>query len=1134
MDKKLNVLVIEDNQADAEMNIRILRTSGYNVHYERVENGEQMTIALNRGNWDIILSDYSMPRFSVQSALEIYYAHGIDIPFIVISGTIGEEKAVELVKAGVHDILVKGKMSRFITIVEKELREASKRRGFDTLSSSLEQSKQRYKRYIDHAPDGVFILDEKGNYIEVNPAACAMSGYSSEELLTLSVPDILTESSQLNWLAHLNSLITNGSLQADIFVRRKSGELRWWVLEATRLSDNLFLCFTIDITRRKEMEENLRSHQVELELQNDELLEANSRVEATSLKYSELYDFAPSAYFTLSKGKVIQDLNYSGTRMLASDRSKLLGTRFDRVVSGNTLPAFNLFFRNVFKSNSKQVCELILEAGGERPKYVHVEGITVGQDNQCLMNVIDITGRKQTEVLLQQMHHNFETFFNAIDDFLFVLDGQGAIIHCNNTVIQRLGYSPEELTGQSVLMVHPPELRKEAGKIIAGMLRGEVDYCNVPIMAKSGFRIEVETRISKGHWNGKPAIYGVSKDITQIKLSEEKFSKVFYLNPSACGLDDYITGKYIEVNEAFSRLLGFVKEEVIGKTPLELGILTVDSRNQLLQSIADKGHGMNIETNLVAKNGDVKHVMLSAEIINIQEKKYRYTVVHDVTERKQAEVEIRRVNGFLDSVIDNIPDMIFIKDAKDLRFVRINRAGEELLGFTQEELVGKSDFDFLPKETAAGFVEKDREALSNKRLTDIPQEPIQTRHKGVRILHTQKMPMFDDQGEPEYLLGISLDITDLQREEQARKVSDEKYRTMLNASPDGILLIDLRGIISEASEIGLEIFGAMTRNDLVGKNCLSFVPSEERRAFRDLYEKTINEGLAQNIELKIRKRNNTLFPAEISTTLIQSQDGTPLSFMIIIRDISQRKKMETKLMHSDRMANLGEMAAGIAHEINQPLNIISMVMDKILFEKAKTGSEDQDFLVKKSEKIFDNITRIRNIIDHVRTFSRTQDDYLLTAFDINSSIENAVSMIAEQFKHLGISLDLQLDRDLPQIHGNTYKFEQVMINLLVNAKDAVIDIKGHEGTARELIVDIRSYSENGYLIVEVADNGIGISTDDISNIMLPFYTTKDEGKGTGLGLSICYQIIKSMGGTIEVVSNKMHGTIVKILLTSHL
>ena len=372
--------------------------------------------------------------------------------------------------------------------------------------------------------------------------------------------------------------------------------------------------------------------------------------------------------------------------------------------------------------------------------------------------------------------------------------------------------------------------------------------------------------------------------------------------------------------------------------------------------------------------------------------------------------------------------------------------------------------------------------------------------------------------------------SELTRVNAELKKGEEKYRTMLNASPDGIILIDANGVIKEVSEVGLKLFGAETLVEMVGKKISHFVRSEENKTISEMIEKTMNYGLIQNVEISIKKKNQSLFPGELSSTLINGPDGIPPSLMIIVRDISQRKKTETKQLHADRMVTLGEMASGIAHEINQPLNIISLVLDKILFEIVRNEKIDIGFLKEKSDKIFENIFRIRNIIDHIRAFSRSHDDYVLAAFSINSSIENAVSMITQQYKHMGISLDLSLDDGIPQIIGNTYKFEQVIVNLLANAKDAVVEKKTKYQEYTQMNVGIKSYQESNSIIVEISDNGIGINEDDLNNVMLPFYTTKEEGKGTGLGLSICYQIIKEMGGTIDIISNKESGTIIKLEL----
>ncbi len=986
------------------------------------------------------------------------------------------------------------------------------------LNAALKISEKKYRSYISYAPDGVFVADEKGRYIEVNESACRITGYSAEELLGMTIEDLLPEESLAAGLQYFKELIEKGAAKVDLEFIKKEGTKRWWSVEWVKLSDKRFLGFTKDITERKE-----------------------------------------------------------------------------------------------------------------------------------------------TENLVLQTRHNYETFFNTIDDFLFVLNEQGAIEHTNTTVIKRLGYSWEDLAGQNVLTVHPSERRNEAAQIIEDMLNKKAEFCAVPIVTKSGLQIPVETRVSHGFWNGKPAIFGVSKDITQIKYSEEKFSKVFYINPSACGLTEISTGRYVEVNEAFIRLFGFEKDEIIGHTPVELGILTAGNIELLISKSDEQGHTDNLEADLIAKNGDIKHVLLSSENISVQDTEFRYTVVHDITKRKIAETaiiesehnleeaqriahigswkwdliddsifwskemyrvydvnpgefdqkpesilslihpddvdlftnslnlnlkgyqslsveyrvihkdgsihylsadgkfeyndkgkatkifgtvqditqrrleqdEILLMNNFLDSIVENLPDMIFIKEAETLKFVRLNQAGQELLGISKEEIIGKSDYDFFSKAEADGFTEKDRSVLQLKEKIDIAEEFIQTKNKGVRVLHTRKVPILNASGEPEYLLGISEDITELKQAALSIKITEEKYKTILNSSPDGIVLIDLRGMITEVSEIGLEIFGAINRDDLVGIRFFKFVPAGEKNTIREILFKTLNEGLAQNIELKIKKKNNSILATETSVTLIQDQKGKPLSFMVIIRDISYRKLMETKQFHADRMANLGQMAAGIAHEINQPLNIISMVMDKVLFEADRNDVIDIDFIKTKSAKIFDNIIRIRNIIDHIRDFSRSDNNYISSDFDINISVENAASMIMEQFKHLGIQLILNLEKLIPPIVGNTYKFEQVIVNLLNNAKDAVIEKKNSQEEYYDMVVGIRTYSKRQILIVEVTDNGIGISKDDINNILLPFYTTKEEGKGTGLGLSICYQIIKEMNGTINIDSDSINGTKVELVIEIH-
>jgi len=392
----------------------------------------------------------------------------------------------------------------------------------------------------------------------------------------------------------------------------------------------------------------------------------------------------------------------------------------------------------------------------------------------------DITERKHAEELLQQTRLNFETFFNTIDDFLFVLDDHGNIIQVNNTVINRLGYSWEELSGQSVLMVHPPERREEAGRIVGEMLQGHSEFCPVPVLTKSGVQIPVETRVSHGIWDGKPVIFGVTKDISKVKLSEEKFSKLFHLNPSACGLNDLETLKYVEVNEAFYTLLGFDKDEVIGKTAIELGILPVEARNSIMIKADTNGIIINAEATLVAKNGDIKQVLLSAENIYVQDKEFRFTVVQDVTARKLAENAVQISETRYRRLFESAKDGILILDAESGMIKDVNPFLIEMLGYSKEEFIEKAIWEI-------GFF---GDLVANKdKFIKLQQDeyvryenlPLETAYgKTINVEFVSNVYLVDDR---KVIQCNIRDITERRIADEALKKSEEALQK-LNATKD--------------------------------------------------------------------------------------------------------------------------------------------------------------------------------------------------------------------------------------------------------------------------------------------------------------------------------------------------------------
>jgi PAS domain S-box-containing protein len=370
----------------------------------------------------------------------------------------------------------------------------------------------------------------------------------------------------------------------------------------------------------------------------------------------------------------------------------------------------------------------------------------------------------------------------------------------------------------------------------------------------------------------------------------------------------------------------------------------------------------------------------------------------------------------------------------------------------------------------------------------------------------------------------------MEEAKEALSDSAKLYRTLINASPEAIILLSSDNNISDVSEITPDVWGFKSKSELLGKSFLDFIPPEDSLKFKDHLKMTKSKGLIQNIEINLKRGDKSIFMAEISIALIDEIEHKMHAYMVIIRDISQRKKMELQMIHNARLLSLGEMATGIAHEINQPLNNISLTLENVFNEIQSEKPVAPTYFKEKSERVFDNIYRMRSIIDHIRDFSRDQTGFFSALFDVNGSITNAISMIAAQFKYRNIELVQDFDDNLPAVLGNTFKFEQVILNLLVNGKDAMEDKKEMTQVDFPMRIKVRTSHTKQFVLIEITDNGIGVKPSELEKILLPFYTTKAFGKGTGLGLSISYGIVKEMGGTLDIQSKHGVGTTIKIKL----
>ncbi|MEI7663247.1 MAG: PAS domain S-box protein, partial [Bacteroidota bacterium] len=385
---------------------------------------------------------------------------------------------------------------------------------------------------------------------------------------------------------------------------------------------------------------------------------------------------------------------------------------------------------------------------------------------------------QKNELLLEQTRKNYETFFNTIDDFLFVLNEQGEIIQTNNTVVNRLGYSTPEMVDKSVLMVHPAERRQEAGRIVGEMLAGTADYCPVPLVAKSGILIPVETRVKPGFWDGNPVIFGVSKDVSKIKLSEEKFSKAFQSNSNLMAISGLDTGDFLDINDAFLNTLGYSRDEVIGKTTVEINLFADrDFRSTVIDSLKNHQRVRDIETQVNTKSGNVLMGLFSAEMIFIGSESSLLTVMVDITDRKLAEESLRSKMALLEAQKNATPDGLLVIDENQKRIL-VNKRIIEIFDVPGNIAENEDDAAMLSHVVSlTRYPEKFLEKVLylNDHREETSRDEIEM--KNGMILDRYSAPVLDAEGKSYGRIWSFRDVTESKRAEQeiikARNEADQ-------------------------------------------------------------------------------------------------------------------------------------------------------------------------------------------------------------------------------------------------------------------------------------------------------------------------------------------------------------------------
>ncbi|WP_243418681.1 PAS domain S-box protein [Synechocystis sp. PCC 6803] len=413
----------------------------------------------------------------------------------------------------------------------------------------------------------------------------------------------------------------------------------------------------------------------------------------------------------------------------------------------------------------------------------------------------------QTKEELQGSKELYRQVVQSQTDFILRSQPDTTITFANDALCQALGLALPEVIGLQWLDFIVEEDLKIVLDKIACLTPEQPQFINENQDKRAGGVLGYTQWVSRGIFNDKGQlieIQSVGRDIsalkeTQLELrqSQKFIESIAEATPSLLYIYDHIKQANIYSNRSVAEFLGYSPEEIktMGAS-LFTNICHPEDLPRILAAIENcqklrDGEILEIEYRVRDARQQWRWLLSRDLVFTRTETGQLWQTLgtaQDITQRKEAEIELEKIKTFLASIVENIPDMIFVKDAKTLRFLELNKAGESLIGYTKEEVLGKNDYELFPQERAEWFIQEDRQVLLSGEVQDIPMEVIQTCHEGIRILHTKKIPICDASGQAQYLLGISADITDLLESQQrlqelARHIPGVIYQFRMR--PDG-------------------------------------------------------------------------------------------------------------------------------------------------------------------------------------------------------------------------------------------------------------------------------------------------------------------------------------------------------------
>ncbi len=561
---------------------------------------------------------------------------------------------------------------------------------------------------------------------------------------------------------------------------------------------------------------------------------------------------------------------------------------------------------------------------------------------------------------------------------------------------------------------------------------------------------------------------------------------------------------------------------------------------QLAESARDLGEGkwdITAHDEVLQRKDEIGTLAQALSSMSSQLKDLFKRLEQRVQELKQTQNALEESEAHFRSLFDGVPVGLY-RSAPDGTILDANPTLADMLGFPDRVTFMKHNAEKLyldPEDRILWQSQMEEEGTVHN------FEARMRRYDGsIAWIENQARAVRDETGHISYYEGSLKDVSERREAEEALKASEERlrllyeeskkaeevYRSLIHSSADAIVIYDLNGSASYVSPMFSKMF-EWSSLELLGKT-VPFVPESEREITMEMVRQVIENGTpCQGFESKRTTKSGRVIDVSISASRYDDHKGKPAGMLVILRDISERKRLEAQLQHIERMEAIGTLAGGIAHDFN---NLLMVVQGSTGLLKQQLPDSDTNL------KILDNIERQvqrgSRLTSQLLGYAR-KGQYEVRPLDLNAIVRENTETLRQTRKDITIHYDLS--KEIQTIEADVYQIEQVLMNLFINASDAMPDggelrLKTRNISSDEMTKGPYQPKPGHYVLFRVEDNGIGMTQKTLERVFDPFFTTKEMGKGTGLGLSSVYGIVKSHGGYIDAESEIDRGTAFNIYL----